>query len=184
MTTFVRNSGSANDLVIRADDGARVDLSQLSAFTDNGAGNGNLSLSATGVGSVLDIGQITALNGVSLTASSGGEVSAQLASVTNSTVTVRATHTLDLGNVTAAANTAFIAEDGAQLTVVAPVLEGNTLIARNDFLGSGGAQITTVADTYQGTEGFNLDRTIQAQGAGSEVDLSSVTTFVRNTPTA
>ena len=60
----------------------------------------------------------------------------QLQRILGSTVTVRNAYTLDLTQANDIVSSTFVAEDGAVLDVVAPVLDGNGLRAISGFLGA------------------------------------------------
>lgn len=81
---------------------------------------------------------------------------------------------------TFANDTTLIAEDQSQVNLGGGNLDRSNLIARKGFLGAGGAQLTTTVTSWTGTNGFNLDRQFTADGTGSLVDLSSLTTIERN----
>ncbi|WXG53143.1 MAG: hypothetical protein RNU03_20935 [Candidatus Sedimenticola sp. (ex Thyasira tokunagai)] len=71
-------------------------------------------------------------------------------------------------------------EDGASVAMVAGNINASSLIARKGYQGSGGAQITTSATSYTAAIGYNADRELSADGAGTLLDLSSLTTLTRS----
>lgn len=82
---------------------------------------------------------------------------------------------------TQANDATLIAEDRSTLNLGGGDLDRSTLIARKGFLGTGGATLTTTVTTYTGvTSGFNVDRRFEADGAGTLLDLSTVTTLERS----
>jgi len=84
-----------------------------------------------------------------------------------------ATHTF-------ANDASLIAEDQGSLTLGLGNLDRSNLIARKGFLGSGGATVTTAVTSWTGATGFAITRQFSADGAGSLLDLSSLTTVVRS----
>ncbi|MGE3568444.1 MAG: hypothetical protein AB7J73_21130, partial [Gammaproteobacteria bacterium] len=81
---------------------------------------------------------------------------------------------------TSANDATLVAEKQASLDLGGGNLDRSNLIARKGFLGSGGAVLTTGVTSWTGTNGFNLDRDFSADGAGSLLDLASLTHLERS----
>ena len=129
------------------------------------------------------------LDNASITVQDGGDITAQLTSLTGRSQLLKhgvddadgdSIDMIDLSQLTDADDATLIAEDGATLALGATSIDRTDLIARKGFLGSGGATLTTTVTSWSGTNGFNLDREFTADGAGSLLDLSSLTTIERN----
>ncbi len=191
LTSIERNGGStSSDLSISASDGGEVRLTGINGFDDNTSGvNGRLHLSAVDAGSKIDLANVTALDNVSITVQDGGDITGQLTSLTGRSQLLKrglddadgdGIDMIDLSQLTDADDASLIAEDGATLALGATRIDRTDLIARMGFLGAGGAQLTTTVSSWAGTNGFNLDRQFTAEGAGSLVDLSSLTSVERN----
>ena len=184
LTTIVRNSGGSNDLNIRARDGGTVDLSSLTSIVAPGAGLSNsvLLIEARSGGTLLLPG-ITDFDEINYTATGGGNVTGQVHTVTNGRLTIGgASDALtDLSNLTSVLNTVVTAEDGAAVDLGSANVDEASLIAQKESIGAAsGATIETAVTSYTGTDGFNRDRTLEADGAGTLLDLGSLTALVRN----
>ncbi|MES9902286.1 MAG: hypothetical protein ABW168_06340, partial [Sedimenticola sp.] len=73
-------------------------------------------------------------------------------------------------------NTFKVDGTGSMLNVLNTVSFDGTSVYASD----GGVLDLSAATSYTGTDGYNLDRTLSAADAGSVLDLSSLTTLVRN----
>ncbi len=191
LTTVERSGGSTNsDLNISASDGGQVDLSGLGGFTDNASGtNGLIRITAEGAGSGVDLSGVSSISDAQITVRDGGDVSGQLVSLTGRSQLLKrglddtdgdGVDMIDLSALVSADNATLIAEDGATLALGAASIDRSDLIAQKGFLGAGGATLTTTATSWTGTNGFALDRAFTADGAGTLLDLSSLTTVERS----
>ncbi|MGE0486265.1 MAG: hypothetical protein AB7Q81_19100, partial [Gammaproteobacteria bacterium] len=182
--THLERSGGSNtsDLRINATDGGTVDLSGLAAFADNVSGvNGRLVIGANGSGAKVLLPGVTALTDADLSVRDGGQITGQLVTLGGrSSLTLRSTGVIDLAALVNADNATLVAEDGGLLDLGTASIDQADLIARKGFLGSGGAVLTTSVTSWTGTNGFNLDRDFSADGAGSLLDLASLTHLERS----
>ena len=112
------------------------------------------------------------------TESSGGVDSLSL----GSGVTFRTDLALSIFSaaITMANDATFLVEDQSTLNLGGGNLDRSSLIVGKGFQGTGGAMLTTSVSSWAGTNGFNLDRTFSADGTGSVLDLSSLTSVERN----
>lgn len=111
----------------------------------------------------------------------GGEIKGQLTTLGGrSSLVKRSTGIIDLTALTNADDATLVAEDGATLDLGTASIDQADLVARKGFTGAGGATLTTSATSWTGTTGFGLTRDFTADGAGSLLDLSSLTTIERS----
>lgn len=182
-TTLERNGGNvSSQLFITATDGGRIDLSGITAIDDNASGtNGGVVVKADDADSVVDLANVTALTEADLTVRDGGEIKGQLETLGGrSSLVKRSTGLIDLSALTNADDATLVAEDGATLDLGTASIDRADLIARKGFQGAGGATLTTAVTSWTGTNGFALSRDFTADGPGSVLDLSSLTTIERN----
>ena len=190
-TNVQRNGGNANShLTITASEGGRIDLSGISGFDDNVSGiNGRINIASRSADSEIDLSGVTTLSNTHIEVRDGGDIIGQLTSLTGRSQLIKrglddadgdGVDMIDLSMLANADNTTFIAEDGATLALGATSIDQADLIARKGFLGAGGATLSTAATSWTGTNGFNLDRSFTAEGAGTVLDLSSFATVQRN----
>lgn len=190
LTQLERGGSNTNaDVRITASDGGRVDLSSISAFDDSTTGtNGGIDLASRDAGSEIDIAGITTISDANIEVRDGGDITASLVSITGRSQLLKrgvddldgdGVDMIDLSALVTADNTTFIAEDGATLNLGTTSINQSDLIARKGFGGSGGATLTTAVTSYVAASGFAQSRAITADGAGSLVDLSTLTQLER-----
>ena len=191
LTTIERSGGNANsDINIRATDGGRIDLTGINGFTDSSSGtNGGINLIARDAGSEIDLANVTTISDVQIEVRDGGDITGQLTSITGRSRLLKrglddadgdGIDMIDLSQLTSANNATLIAEDGATLDLGSTSINQSDLRAVKGFAGSGGAQLTTSVTSWTGTTGFGLSRIFEADGAGTLLDLSSLTTIERS----
>lgn len=184
LSNFTRNRGAANHLDIVARDGGRIDLSGLSSFTDAvGGNNGATLLVQAQADSTVMLDGITEFDNVRYEALGGGDITGQIHTFTNGRLIIGGASdvTTDLSLLTSVTDTAVIAEDGAQVLLASANIDRASLIARKENSAAApNAKLSTAATSYTGTDGFNLDREFEADGTGTILDLSTLTSLVRN----
>lgn len=188
LSTVVRSGGSTNShLNINATDGGRVDLSGLTAFTDNASGtNGRVRITANGANCVVDLGQVTSMAATDITVDETAMVEAdQLTAFAGGTIILESTaaSAADLH----VANT-FTLSDGAVVNVagstavlvVGPGNSPGTLTVTGDY-----AQLDTAALAIEigGTDpgvGFELLAVSGLATIAGIVEVSLWDAFVPN----
>jgi hypothetical protein len=165
-------------------DGANsvVNLSALTAFTDNYGGSVNggdrySSLTATNKGAIQD-GKLTALTGVDVVEDGTGTLAtAQYATLTSSQLDLNGSTTFDFGGLTSATASVFNVNGAATNFAKLTDIDGTSIFV------SGGADVAILAATsYTNTViGNDQHRTLQASGAGSVLDLHNVKSITNGT---
>ncbi|MBI4695654.1 MAG: hypothetical protein HY749_16730 [Gammaproteobacteria bacterium] len=177
LTSVIRSNGFASQVRISAGAGARVDLSSLTGFTQPAGTSGGLVIVANGAGSVVDLPRLTALDRATLDVANGGTVNAQLQQFTNGTLHRGGAGTLDLAALTSAANSQITADAGATIDLGTATLDGASLVASGS--GANASHVTSSITHYDGGSGTGVQRQLVAGGAGSTLDLGTLTSLVR-----
>ena len=171
--TTLSGATFVNDVLkIEAADGGRVDLSQLEEVT-----GGLTGFTADGEASIIDLQALTSFTrtgrgGSSLNVLNGGTINAgQLVALDGVGLSLGENGTLPTSQIETITNGAGVIVDG-----VSPDFSSLTDITGAGFLVRNGGTLALPVTSYVGNSA-NFFTTLRAEGAGSLLDLSNVTTL-------
>ena len=185
LTSFTRPTSQFAGITILAKDGGTVNLSALASFTPNGgATQSNLNVTADGVSSMIMLPSVTAIaDKVNYKAINGGSISGSLVTALNASLTLGGSGSvLDFSSLTDVSGSSVTAEDGGVVNLGAgTTIDDTSLAARKTIGGSDNAMLTSLATSWTGSTSGTTDRTLKADGTGTVLDLSTLTSFTRPT---